>query len=105
MENLIFSFNVVAPLLIIMVMGYISKCIRFVSEDFLNQLNRFVFNFCLPIMLFQNIKFSCKENSPDRLLFYIIICGIILTIFFSVLIVPMLIKKKTKRCHNSRNLP
>jgi len=97
MGNFIFSLNVVAPLFILMAVGYFSKRIKFVSEEFLHQLNRFVFNFCLPIMLFRDIRGSYEGNFSNIRLLYVTIGGTICTILLSVFIIPLFIKRKGQR--------
>ncbi|GMO32320.1 MAG: AEC family transporter [Candidatus Azobacteroides pseudotrichonymphae] len=97
MGSFVFSFNVVAPLFILMAVGYFSKRFKFVSEEFLHQLNRFVFNFCLPIMLFRDIMFSYEGNFSNMRLLYITVGGTICTILFSVLIIPFFVKINGQR--------
>lgn len=97
MNNFIYSLNIVAPLFILMSIGYFSKQVKIVNEKFLHQLNLFVFNFCLPIMLFQNIRLSYKIDFSNLRLLFITIGGIICTILLSVLIVPLFIKKKGQK--------
>jgi predicted permease len=56
MSDFLFSINVVLPLFLLIATGYALKQVRFVSETFLLEANRFVFKFPLPLMLFQNIR-------------------------------------------------
>ena len=97
MENFIFSLNVVAPLFILMAAGYIARITHFVSDDFLAQLNRFVFRFLLPIMLFQDIRFSYEGNFSNTDLILASLIGITAVILVSFLIVPFFIKRKGER--------
>ncbi len=97
MNNLLFSVNVVAPLFILMSTGYISRKIKFVSEPFLAELNRFVFKFCLPAMLFYDIWSSYKGDFSNTKLIFSAVAGILIVILLSFCIVPLIIKRKGQR--------
>ncbi|MDR2805553.1 MAG: AEC family transporter, partial [Dysgonamonadaceae bacterium] len=97
MNNFLFSLNVVAPLFVIMAVGYGVRQIRFVSEDFLSQLNKLVFKFCLPLMLFQDIRTSYKGDFSNTKLIFAALAGISVIILISFLIVPLLVKRKGQR--------
>ena len=97
MNNLLFSVNVVAPLFVLMLTGYIARKIRFVSEPFLTELNKFVFKFCLPIMLFNDIRTSYKGDFSNTRLIFTAVFGILIVIALSICIVLPLVKKKGQR--------
>jgi predicted permease len=97
MTNFLFSFNVVAPLFIIMAAGYLVRKIRLVSEDFLSQFNKLIFNFFLPLMLFQDIRLSYRGDFSNTKLILAALIGITIIIFVSALIVPLTIKRKAQR--------
>ena len=97
MDNFLFSLNVVAPLFVLMAAGYFARQIRFVTEDFLSQLNKFVFKFCLPIMLFQDIRLSYEGDFSNTKLIFSSLIGISVVILLSFLIVPLFIKGKAQR--------
>lgn len=97
MDNFLFSLNVVAPLFIIMAAGYLVRLVRFVSEDFLSQLNKLVFRFFLPLMLFQDIRHSYKGDFSNTRLIFAALIGISLVILVSFLIIPWWVKRKGQR--------
>jgi predicted permease len=94
MTNLIYSFNVIAPLFVLMVIGYFMHQIRFLSKDFLAQLNRFVFNFLLPLMLYQEIRLSYQGDFSNVKLILTAVAGIAAIILISTIIVKLTIKRK-----------
>lgn len=94
MDNLLFSLNVVAPLFVYMAIGYGLKSIGFIKEDFLSQLNRFVFRILLPLMLFQDIRHSYTGSFSEVNLIITALIGVTLTILISFLIVPWVVKRK-----------
>jgi predicted permease len=97
MTNFLYSLNVVAPLFILMATGYASRRIGFLSEEFLAQLNRFVFRFCLPLMLFQDIRLSYEGDFSNTKLIFTSLIGIAIVILLSFAIVPFLVKRKAQR--------
>jgi predicted permease len=97
MDNFLFSLNVVAPLFVLMATGYLVRQIKFVTEEFLSQLNRFVFKFCLPLMLFQDIRLSYQGDFSNTRLIFASLTGIAVVILLSFLIVPLIIKGKAQK--------
>jgi len=63
MDNFILSFNVVMPLFLTMLFGYLLKLTHFLDDEFLAKLNRLSFNFFLPIMLFMNVYAASGDLS------------------------------------------
>lgn len=55
MDSLIFALNAVAPIVIMVAIGYILKRIGFMSADFSKQANKLCFRVFLPVMLFMNV--------------------------------------------------
>lgn len=51
----LFAFNAIMPIILLIVVGYLLKRIGFLKEDFLKMANKFVFNVCLPCLLFMNV--------------------------------------------------
>ncbi|GHT66370.1 transporter [Bacteroidia bacterium] len=97
MTNFLFSFNVVAPLFVLMAVGYFIRQIRFVSDDFLAQMNRFVFKFLLPLMVFQEIRLSYKGDFSNLKLILTSLAGITAVILISAIIIKLTIKRKGQR--------
>jgi predicted permease len=97
MDDFLFSFNVVAPMFILMAAGYLTRKIKFASPSFLSQMNRFVFQLCLPIMLFQDIRLFYRGDFSNLRLIFSAVVGILIIIIFSFMIVPLVLKKKGQR--------
>ncbi len=94
MSNFLFSINAVAPLFILMALGYVAKQINFVSDTFLSETNKFVFRFSLPLMLFQNIQSNFHGGFSSSRLIYAALGGVFSIIILAILIVPFFIKKR-----------
>ena len=55
MDSLILSFEAVAPLFLLMLLGYGIKCSKLAKKEHFDVINRLIFNVFLPILLFYNI--------------------------------------------------
>lgn len=97
MDNFLFSLNVVAPLFVLMGAGYVARKIRFVSDEFLEQLNRFVFKLCLPLMLFQDIRTSYSGDFSNTKLIWGSLIGVSAVILVLFIVIPLFIKRKGQR--------
>ena len=49
------AFNAIAPILILILLGYILRQKGFINENFIKVGNKFVFNIALPVMLMMNV--------------------------------------------------
>ncbi len=97
MNNFLFSVNVVTPLFVLISIGYIARKIKFVSESFLSELNKFVFRFCLPVMLFYDIWSSYQGDFSNTKLIFSAVAGILIIIALSFCIVPLFVRRKGQR--------
>ena len=97
MENLLFSVNVVCPLFFLMALGHVCRQIRFVSDSFLTEANRFVFKFALPLMLFENIRSAMGRDFSNPRLVVVAVLGILIIIAVSTLIILPLVKRPGQR--------
>lgn len=50
-----FAFNAIMPIVLLILLGFILKKIGLFSDGFLQPANKFVFNVCLPVLLFYNV--------------------------------------------------
>lgn len=65
-DNFLFSLNVVAPVFILILIGYISKQLNFINENFVNVTSKFAFNISLPVLIFMQV-FSLNLNQAINL--------------------------------------
>ena len=82
MGNLIFSLNATLPVFLLMVIGMILKKLKVIDESFAKAMNRFVFTFPLPILLFKDL--STVDFRVARDFKFVLFCFIV-TIFSIVL--------------------
>lgn len=90
MDKLLFTFNVILPIILPILLGYILRKINFLKEEFLNGINKLVFVVLLPVLLFSNLYLADLSNINWAF------CGIaslaILALFFVGLVVVLFIK-------------
>jgi hypothetical protein len=55
LTNIIFTANIVAPVFFIVALGYLSKRLNFINENFVEVTSKFVFNVSLPVFIFLEI--------------------------------------------------
>ncbi|MGM9533247.1 AEC family transporter [Intestinibacter sp.] len=97
MENLILSFNVVAPLFFMMVLGYFLKYIKMYDQHTLDIMNKVVFKVFLPVLLFYNVYTTDLGEAFDIKLILYAASGVIILFLLLLLIVPRLEKENPKR--------
>lgn len=97
LDILVTAINAVFPLVLLILLGYLLKRIKFLNDNFLKIGNKFVFNVCLPCMLFVNIydKMDSFADVPWSVVLYAVI--IIFVIFGLGLLTAVLTTKKKNR--------
>ncbi len=61
-ESLIYSINVVLPILLLALIGYVLNRIKFLNEGFLSVADKLVFKLCLPAMLFVDVVNASADS-------------------------------------------
>lgn len=95
--TLLTTVNAVAPIILLILLGYLLKRYKFLNRDFIKTGNKFVFKVCLPCMLFINVYDSMESFSDIRwdVVLYAVI--IICVIFGLGLLTAMLTTENNKR--------
>lgn len=97
MGDLLFSANVIMPIFLLIVLGYVLTRLKVWDEHFLEIANNVCFKCLLPVLLFYNVaKANIFEVFNGRLILYAclsacLICGGLF------LVVPLFIKDKKRR--------
>lgn len=96
MQSLIFAFEAVLPIIIMVGLGYIIKSVGLVKKDNAKLLNKLVFKLFLPVMLFLNVYNIKISTGID---YGYIIYGFVATLVIFVLSLPivMLITNRSER--------
>lgn len=89
LENFIFSANAVFPIFLVIAFGYFLRRARFLTTSAVGEMNRLVFTFALPLLLFRNI-YQAEFAALFDLKFILwilgstIICFVLLWIFAEI---------------------
>ena len=83
MSSFLFALNAVAPIVFMMLIGYVLKSIGFVSKDFIKMANKLVFRVFLPPMLFLNV-YKIEDLADVDLGYVVYSMAAVLTIFCAV---------------------
>lgn len=91
-----YAFNAIAPIMILCFMGYILKSRRVFQLSFFNTVNRFVFHYCFPALMFMNLYSLDSIRELDvRLAVFLV--GSIAVLNIVGLIIANLITKERNR--------
>lgn len=97
MENLILSFNVVAPLIVYMAIGALLRVSRAIGEDVMRGANNIIYYVALPVMCYRAVANSDLSNMLDTPFLLYIAIGIILVYVLTAIIVPLCSRDNRKR--------
>lgn len=97
MDNFIFAVNIVFPLFIMILIGYLLTVLKLWNTSFTNAANKVCFKVFFPILLFNNIyQTNIKQLFDGKLILFTLI-SIALSIVFSLLIITILVKEDIKK--------
>lgn len=96
MESLIFAVNAVAPIIIIVAIGYFLKRIKWFEVDFAKKVNKLIFHVFLPAMLFLNV-YKIKTFDGMNLGFVLYAVIGVFAIFAIAFPLVMIVTKEPKR--------
>ena len=97
LADLLFSANVVVPIFLLILLGYVLTRVKLWDEHFLKIANNLCFKCLLPVLLFYNVaSANIFEVFNGKLILYACACACLLcgVLFF---IVPFVIKDKKRR--------
>jgi predicted permease len=96
-DNLIVSLNVVLPMFLMMLLGYLMCRIRLADENFMNKLSAVTFRIFLPLLLFINLYNADHTAITDWPLILFSAAGIILSYAITWIGVALIEKDNDKR--------
>ena len=97
LDDLLFSANVIVPIFLLILLGYVLTRLKVWDEHFLKIANNVCFKCLLPVLLFYNVaKADIFEVFNGKLILYVCACACIICglLFF---IIPLFIKDKKRR--------
>ena len=97
LDNLVLSINIVLPLLLVMVVGYLARGANLVADKTVTQMNNLVFRIFLPVMLMNNIR-GAQLGSLDGMSVLIFAVAVLMLVFLvAMAIVPKFVKEDARR--------
>lgn len=97
LESFLYSLNVMIPIFVIVILGFIMERYGFFTSEFLRVSEKFVFKAALPCMLFLEIANSNISETLDIPLIVFCCAGIIISFVILCLVVPVFVKSNEKR--------
>lgn len=97
LDVLLTSVNAVVPIILLILLGYILKRVKFLNENFVKLGNKLVFRVCLPCMLFINIYDSMNSFADIRWDVVLYSVTAVCVIFGLGLLIAVLTTKKKNR--------
>lgn len=96
MDSFIYSLNATVPVFIVMAVGYLLRRIGLINEGFVSVANKFVFQVCLPCMLFLDLCSTDIRRNFDGL--YIGFCAgvTLVSILMIWVLAKVFLKDKTQ---------
>lgn len=76
LDNFIYSVNVVLPVFIIVILGFVLGRTKFIGESFIEPAEKIVFKVALPVMLFLEVAGAEKLSGGDFKLIAYCICAV-----------------------------
>ena len=97
LSNLIYSVNAVVPIFILVIIGYLLKHFRFITEEFCEVSEKVVFKIALPVMLFLEVAGSSMDVIGELGLIWFCIATVTASFAIVSVLVLLCIKDSTKR--------
>ena len=97
MQSLMIALEVVLPLFLMLVVGYIIKLSKLMNETTVKQVNKSIFRIFLPLLVFKNIyNTDISQSFNSRLLLYTVI-GVLLQFLIALCVVILVEKENSRR--------
>lgn len=97
MDNFLFALTIVAPIFLMMFIGFLAKCTKLVDDHTVKHINKLIFRILLPMLVFYNIYNTDFSGSFQSGLIYFCIAAILIEFFVALSIVLLCEKDNAKR--------
>ncbi len=97
MSNLLFSANVVVPLMAVMLIGYVARYLKIINDTTVSECNTLAFKVFLPILLFNNARNASSGALSDVNIFIFIALCIVIAFAVATFIILYIEKDNRKR--------
>lgn len=95
MDSLIFSLEATIPIFMVIILGYILMRVGFLTKEFTETADKYVFKVALPVLLFKQIGTADIRSEFD--IRFVLFCMVVTTVMFGVvwLLARIFIKDKS----------
>ncbi len=97
LDSFLYAVNTVAPIFVIVALGYILMRVKFINESFTSIGEKLVFKVGLPVMLFLEVAESGGEGVFDGKFILYCVVGVIATFLILIAVVPIFLKANDRR--------
>ncbi len=97
MESLTLSFEAVAPIFLLMLLGYLLNKTKIVGKSVFDGINKLIFNVFLPVLLFNNIYSTKLDEIFEPRLMLFSVLGVLLIFTIGYFLVFILTDRDDKR--------
>ena len=97
MENLLLTINIILPIFLVMVIGYVCKQTGLVSEETISGINKLVFRIFLPASLCQSVMKADPNSIVNPSVLAVGFLGTFEVFLIALLIIPRIEKENARR--------
>ena len=97
MENLLLTINIILPIFLVMVIGYVCKQTGLVSEETISGINKLVFRIFLPASLCQSVMKADPNSIVNPSVLAVGFLGTFAVFLIALLIIPRIEKENARR--------
>lgn len=97
MANFILTCNMVIPVFLVMVVGYICRQLKMVSAENVSAMNKLVFRLFLPVSLAKSLMTLSPNADINYSVMLYCALGIVATFIAAIIIIPRLVKGNPQR--------
>lgn len=94
LDNFIYSVNVILPVFILVVLGFVLGRTKFIGESFIEPAEKIVFKIALPVMLFLEVAGAEKLSGGDLKLIIFCVCSVTAVFLMMTLVAIIFIRKE-----------
>lgn len=96
-DSLLVALEIVAPLFLLMLLGYVIKLVGWMNETTVKQVNKVIFKVFLPLLVFLNIYNSDLDSSFNSNLLIYALVGVLIQFTLSLCVVITAEKENSRR--------
>lgn len=97
MENFLFALHIVAPIFLMLLIGFLARRTKLVDDSTVKHVNKLIFRIFLPMLVFYNIYHTDLSQSFQSGIVYFCVAAILIEFFVALSIVLLSEKDNAKR--------